>query len=186
MENPFNEQENKMPLGKFTLIYGSITGIILIMVSLIFYIIDVDPSSFLNYINIALLIAAMSYSIVQFRKTQEGGFISYGRSLGCGFLTGMFASILLALYTFILFKYIDPGMIDKILAGAEDKMLEQNPNMTDEQLEMAMKYSSAFMSPIAMLILTIIGMSFWSLIISLIISIFTRKVDKSIQISEIH
>ncbi len=185
MENPFEENTNKISLGKFTMIYGGITGVILIMISLIFYVIDVDPSSFLSYLNILLLIGAMAYAGIQYRNTVKGGFMSYGRGLGVGFLVGLFASVVLAIYTFVFFKYIDPGMIAKIMATAEEKMLAKNPDMTDEQIEMAMKYSSMFMTPIAMMIWTVLGMAFWSLIFSLIVAAFTKKTDKSKIISEI-
>lgn len=185
MENPFEEKVNKTSLGKFTLIYGSITGVVLIMISLIFYVIDVDPSSFLNYLNIALLIGAMAYAGVQYRNTVNGGFMSYGRALGTSFLVGLFASILLAVYTFVFFKFIDPELITQILANAEEKMVEQNPDMTDEQIEVALKYSSMFMTPMAMMLWTIIGMTFWSLIFALIVAAFTKKTDKSKLITEI-
>lgn len=185
MENPFEEKQNKTSLGKFTLIYGGLTGVILIMISLIFYVIDVDPSSFLNYLNILLLIGAMAYAGIQYRNTVNDGFMSYGRALGCSFLVGLFASVALAIYTFVFFKYIDPGMITKIMATAEEQMLEKNPNLSDEEIEMALKYSYMFMSPFAMMIWTVLGMAFWSLIFALIVAAFTKKTDKSKIISEI-
>jgi ABC-type arginine/histidine transport system permease subunit len=72
-------------------------------------------------------------------------------------------------------------MIDEMLKKAEEKMLEKNPSMSDENIEMAMKYTKMFMNPVWMSIWSVIGSTFMSFIASLIISIFTKKKDNSFE-----
>lgn len=185
MENPFEEQSTKMTFGKFTLTYGAVLGVIMVIISLVFYIINIDPSSFIQYLNIAVIIAFLTYSILQYRNTVKGGYISYGQSLGCGVMVGIYATAISSLYTFVFFQFIDPGMITEMLAKSEERMLEQNPNLSQEQIDMGMKYAAMFMKPWLMAIMGFLTMSFMSLILSLIISIFTQKPDKSKIVSEI-
>lgn len=127
----------------------------------------------------------MAYAIIQYRNTMNGGCITYGRSLGCGFLVGMFAAVVTSVYTFIFLQYINPDYITEILAKAEDQMLVQNPNMTQEQIDMGLSYAKMFAKPWLSAITGFVSMSFVSLLFSLLVSIFTQKVDNSKNTSEI-
>ena len=40
----------------------------------------------------------------------------YGKALGLGVSTMLFASIILAVFTFVFFSYIDPGLVDEGIA----------------------------------------------------------------------
>jgi len=175
------EVKKKVSVARNAVNYGVILGIVLIIADLLFYMFDVSRDSIFRYLNFALIIAGLIIGILNYRNNINGGYITYGQSLVSGVLIGLFASVIVSIYTIIFFKFIDPCMIDELLKKAEESILERNPNMTDDQVEIAMSYTRKFMNPYIMAITGILWSTFMSFIASLIISIFTKKKDNSFE-----
>ena len=180
MEQDINAKK-KTSVARNSLNYGAATGIVMVIVSLLLYVLNLSDQTFVQYLSLAIIIAGIVIGILNYRNKINGGFISYGQSLGSGVLIGLFSSILVSIYTIIFFKFIDPDMINVILNKAHDSMLERNPTMTDEQLDIAMSWTRKFMNPFIMAITSTIWLTFMSFIASLIISIFTQKKDSSFE-----
>ncbi len=165
----------KLSLGKSALRYGLITGVLLIIFSLIMYIMEVDMQSKINYLSVIILLVMGIVAASQWRDKHNDGNLSYGQGLGTGTLVGLYAGIITAIYMFVFFKYIDPAYIDRILEIAEQQMYEQNPNLTSSEAEMALDITKRMTSPIAMSLWAVAGNTFWSFILSLIYSIFLKR-----------
>ena len=176
-----NIELKKISVARNALNYGVILGIALVVLSLIFYILDFNNTNIVFWIQFVILLAGLVISTMNYRKNIGGGFITYGKSLGSGVLTGLFAAIILGIYIYIFFKFIDTGAIQEIISKAEDKIIDQNPEISDAQLETIMTMQRKFMTPLWMGIMSLIYYTFYSFIASLIISIFTRKTDKSFE-----
>ncbi|MFA4851895.1 MAG: DUF4199 domain-containing protein [Bacteroidales bacterium] len=175
------EVKKKVSVVRNAINYGVLLGIVLIIADLLFYMLNVSTDSIFRYLNFVLIIVGLTVGILNYRNQINEGIISYEKSLGSGVLIGLFASVIVAIYMVIFLKFIDPGMIDEMLRKAEEKMLEKNPSMSDEDIETAMKYTKMFINPVWMSIWSIIGSTFMSFIASLIISIFTKKKDNSFE-----
>ena len=180
MEQEINAKK-KVSIARNSLNYGVATGIVMIIVSLLLYVFGLSDQTFVQYLSLAIIIAGIIIGILNYRNKSNGGFISYGQSLGLGVLIGLFAAVLVSVYTIIFFKFIDPDMVNVILKKAEENIRERNQNMTDDQVEIAMSYTRKFMNPYIMAVTSTIWLTFMSFIASLIISIFTRKEDKSFE-----
>ena len=89
MENP------TYPAWKQALIYGVYLSIALIILSLIFYVSNLYTESWSAYFSYAVILGGVIISAVQYRNKVLNGFISYGKSVSVGFLTGLFAAIIL-------------------------------------------------------------------------------------------
>jgi hypothetical protein len=164
---------------RHTLNYGSLTGGGLILFSLIMYSIDINMQSPLMYLAFLILAAGIFFGITSYRDNFLGGFISYGKCIAVGVMISLFASILLAVYSYLFFTFFDTTSIQKILDMTEEKLVKKG--MSDEQIEMGMKYTAKFMTPVWMSTMTVIMYVFWGAIISLIIGIFTKKTDPSFE-----
>ena len=70
---------------------------------------------------------------------------------------------------------INPGVIDEILIKSEEQILEQNPNISDEQLEQALNWTEMFVSPMVMTIFSAIFSIIAGAILSLLIAIFVKR-----------
>jgi ABC-type antimicrobial peptide transport system permease subunit len=104
----------------------------------------------------------------------NGGFITYGNSFLLGFFIVLIGGILASLFSFVLFKFIDPGLVDTMIETAREKM-ESRGDMSEEQIDMALEMSKTMMSPLWMMIWGLAGSAFIGAILSLIVSIFMKK-----------
>ena len=108
-----------------------------------------------------------------FRDHELNGNISYGRALGYSVVILTVATLISIIYSYLMMTVIDPDMVNKIQAIGEEKMLERG--MTDEQIEMAQKMNSKFMSPGIMMTFAFVGMMIFGTILALITSAFVKK-----------
>lgn len=168
-------EELKVSHGKMSLYYGLIVGGLIILLSLILYIFDVDRESYLTSIQYLILLGGIIWGAKTYRDLYLDGNITYGKSFTVGFMIGLYASIISSIYIFLFFQYFDPGMITEIVNTAEENILKRKPNISDAELEMALKYTAKFSTPIIMAIWVFVANVIVSVILSLIVSIFIKR-----------
>jgi hypothetical protein len=171
------EASNNPNIIKSTMTSGAILGGGLLVYTVILYMTNLTFAKGLGYISYLIMIGGIILGIKNYRDNEQQGFISYGRALGVGMLTVAFASVIMALFTYILYKFIDPGLAEKSLETARNQMLENN--MKDDQIEMAQNITRKLMTPAILAFGTILAYSFFGLVFSLIIAAFMKK-DKNI------
>lgn len=170
--------EKKSSFGP-SVLSGLYLGIALIVFSLVTFLLEVDLQSPIKYISYLVLAIGLYWAIVSFRDKHMGGLIDYKGAFASGFFTGLIASLIGGAFTYVYVQYIDPGIIDQILLQTE-VTLEQNPNMSDEQIEQALEMTESFTSPILMSVFGFLGNLVASTVLSLIIAIFAKRENKEI------
>jgi len=166
--------KNEAPsIGNLALTYGLYLGIALILVSLAYYLTDNIFAKSTQWANYAVMICGIVLAQINYRK-RLGGTMFYGQALGVGILTVLFASVITALYTYILYELIDPSLNDQVILTMEEQLITQE-NLPEEQINLIIKMLSAFQKPAVRAIMGIISGTFTGLILSLITSIFTQK-----------
>ena len=173
-------EENKQSVLMPSLYSGIVIGIALIIFSLAMFFLEVDRESKIMWLSYLILFGGLYWAIISYRKKLPGEFMSYGQALLTGFLTGLFASILTAVFTYIYVVYIDTTLIDHVIAQAEEKILESQPDISDEDLDRALSMTEVFTSPGMMALFSFIGNVILSTLFSLIIAIFAKREDKSL------
>lgn len=170
-------EQKKTSLFSNSLKYGLYTGIASVLLSLIFYTLDLTHESYLQWLGYVILITGIVLATINYRDKLNGGFISYGNA----FLTGLYVTIITAIitvfYFFIYINYIDPNFTKELLDMSEQNMVDKgySDEMIDQQLSMASK----FMSPVWMLIFGFGGSVIMGVIFSLITSAILKKNDDS-------
>ncbi len=165
--------EQNASVWKTSIVSGIYLAIVLILISVIFYVMGDPMSKVASYLTYPVLIAAVVYAQISYKKVL-GGTMSYGQALGVGLLTVIFASVLSGIYTFVMHKYIDPSLQEQLRLMSEEQLVKQG-RVPEEQMEMALNMAAKFQTPFMLLILGIFGGALGGLIISLITSIFTQK-----------
>ena len=161
---------------------GIILGIVLVIFGLLMYFLDVDRQSKIMWLSYVILFVGLYMSIVSYRKKLPGELMTYGQAFLSGFLTGLFASVLVAIFTYIYVEYIDTTLIDKVLAEAEEKILAREPNISDEDLDRALSLTRKFTNPGVMSFFSLFGNVVLSTLFSLIIAIFAKREDNSLAV----
>ncbi|MBI5219686.1 MAG: DUF4199 domain-containing protein [Bacteroidia bacterium] len=167
-------EKKKSGFLKNTMTFGAITGMAFIIISVLFYLLNIENQNISQYIDYAILIAGIVFGTKYFRDKMNHGSITYGKALGSGVLISLFSAIILAFYTFLFFKIIDPGALGKIYDLMEQQMMKQ-PNLTDQQIEMSIEMAKKFTTPVTISIGIIFSFTLLGFVFSLITSIFLKK-----------
>jgi hypothetical protein len=165
--------EKKPSMIQHTMTWGAIIGIIMIVYSLVLYLAHQTYNQVLGYLSYVLLIAGILVGSIAYRDKILGGFISYKDAFLTGLLITVFAGILSSFFSFILIRYIDPGVIEQAIAMTEEKMM--NRGLSEDQIEMAMEKSKEFIGSPVMVLIGLLSFAFIGTIISLITAAIVKK-----------
>jgi hypothetical protein len=165
--------EEKVSVWKANLTNGVILGLIGVVYSLVMYFLDLTFNKLQGYIFLVILIFIIFYMLKSYRDSFLHGNMTYGQSLGAGVIIFLYSSIIGAIFTYILYKFIDPGLLVKQLAMAEEILVKRGTPA--EAMDAALAMQKKIMIPEIMAPSSILGNMFFGTIISLLVSIFTRK-----------
>ncbi|MGB7785272.1 MAG: DUF4199 domain-containing protein [Salinimicrobium sp.] len=148
------ETENIASPGKVGLNYGVYIGIILVLLQVVMYatgmaLEGIQWPMYVYYIIFAIMI----FMAVRAFKTANGGFLTISEALKTGVSAAAISGLIFLVYNILLFYVIEPGYGEMILDVSRDKMLE-NGNMTEDQLEMGLKFTRYMINPF-------VGGAFW-------------------------
>ncbi|HNS17959.1 MAG TPA: DUF4199 domain-containing protein [Bacteroidales bacterium] len=160
-----------------SLIYGLILGALLIVVSLIYYILDVNMFGlgfiFLNlFIMLAVVIVVMLLGAKSFRDKYLGGKIDFKQCFFIGLIIGLVGFIISVLYNFIFMSYIEPGMMEESVNQFIEKWGDK---MTEEQLDDAINKMQSRLTPASQIRSGATSGIIMSVLFSLIVSLFVKK-----------
>lgn len=173
-------ETTKPSLFKPAVPYGLILAGASIVFSLLLYSLNLMMNQGLAYLGYLIMIVVVVLAIKNFKDKHGNGYLSFGQGFQTGLFVVLIASVISAIYTWLFFAYFDPEMVQKMIEMAEEKMLESQPDMPQEQLDTAMKFTKMFMSPAWMAIWGTIWNIVIGIIISLIVSAIMKKEDKSL------
>lgn len=165
--------EQKSTFWKSAMVYGLYLALVLTLFSVILYVSGLILNTKVGYVSIVLTIAGIVIAQINYRNRELNGVISYGQAVGFGVAIMLFAGIVTALYTIVLYTFIDPSLIDQMKAVQEEAMLGKG--MSEDQIEAAMSMTSKMMTPAWMSIMGLFGSVFSGTIVSLLTSIFVKK-----------
>jgi hypothetical protein len=157
--------------------FGAIAGFGIIIYSIILYFLDIQQNVGLSFIIYAIQIAIIVIGTKYLRDKIMNGSISYGRALGSGTSISLFASVIVAFYMYVFFKFIDTEALEKMYSLIEDNMYQQG--LPEEQITMAMEMTKKFTTPFSMAIGAIFSYVFYGFVFSLITSAFLKKKSNS-------
>lgn len=158
---------------------GLYTGLVLVIFSLVTYLLDLGQNQALSTIFILVSFIIGIYLTHKAFKEQGNGYMSYGQGLGLGVVLGLISGALGAIFSIIYLNLIDDTMLQRQMDQARYQLEEQG--MSDAQIDQAMSVSEMMTSPIAMFFITILTYLFFSFIIALIVSAFTKKTDPTVE-----
>ncbi len=165
--------EQKSTFWKSAMIYGLYIGIVITLFSVILYVTGQSANKTLGYISFPLYIICIVFAQIHYRNTELNGEISYGQAVGFAAAAMLFSGVITALYTIILYSFIDPSLVDQMKALQEEAMLQKG--MTEDQIEAAMSISAKMFTPGWMSIMGLFGSVLIGTVISLVSSVFVKK-----------
>jgi len=165
--------EQKVSVWKANLNNGIILGLVGIILTLLIYFLDLTFKTYTQFLFLAIQIVALFLLIKTYRDNYLNGYITFGQSFGAGLIICLYYAVIMAIFTYILYAYIDPGLVDKQLAFVEEKMI--NKGIPEKAMEAGMGIQRKILKPEIIAPLSIFGNMLWGAALSLIVSIFVRK-----------
>ena len=177
-------EEKSTSIFKGALIPGVILGVILIIISLISYIFDLITiglyaGAVVSLCAFIIRIIILAVFTTKFRNDVLGGFMKYGKALVFGIIIGVYASVIISAYTFVFNTVIDTEYTKTVTEKVQNMTIENltAKGLPDEIIEKTIEKmeSKELPSPLKTSLLVIASGIFFSVLASLISSIFAKK-----------
>ncbi len=154
-------------------IMSAMIFIILLLITHMFREQMMDKNFLMTGIYFIVLIVIVIAAQIQIRSKVYGGVMTYGQAFGSGILVCVFSALMYAVFAFIFYQFIAPGVLDEMLAYTEQQLREKGTS--EELIEQSMRFTKLFMSPVGVLFSTIFGHVFIGTIAALLASLFTQR-----------
>jgi uncharacterized membrane protein (DUF485 family) len=102
----------------------------------------------LGFVSLFLFIGLPVLAVWYYKN--QGYPVTLGKSIKLGVLVGLLGGLLVAIYAYIYFAYINPAAVDHVLEMSR-KILEENGNFSSEMVENQMEITKKFFVPMQFL-----------------------------------
>jgi len=158
--------------------WGLYLGLISIVLSSIFWATGLfspgDNNTWVSVVSIVVSLGVLYIAGTELKKA-SGGILPFGTAFkglfGVTVISMLFSLVWMVVYTTVL----EPGFQQTIVDQSYEKMLEQNPDMPEEQIDMEISMTEKFTSPLAMVLFTAVFGLVFGAIQALIMALVVRK-----------
>ncbi|MBE0677131.1 MAG: DUF4199 domain-containing protein [Bacteroidales bacterium] len=165
--------EQERSIWKETLNYGIILGLITVGLSLLTYMFDLTFETWIIWPSLLISVLVLFFLLRSYRDHYNNGYISFGKSVGAGVVINVYSALIAAVYIYVLYAFIDPGLVDKSLAVQEERFISRG--MPEAAIDQALAMQAKMMKPWFTAMMSTITSVFYGLIVSLIVSLFIMK-----------
>ena len=169
-------ENQKITTAKTALNFGLILGGVSLVFSLMLFFLDMhyQGETATSLIGYTLLIGLILWAIMHFKKNNDG-YISLSEALKTGVGAALISAIIVCIYTIVLIQYLDPEFLDKSIEYQKQKMLQENPEISVENVNKMFDMQKEFSGPFIISGFIIILNLFFGFIISLIVGLIIKK-----------
>lgn len=154
--------------------WGFIVALASMLTTTVYYSTDNMASTSQSWIDYAITIGGIVVCAIVYKQTlHQNDEFTYGNALGLGVATIFFSSLILAVFTYVLYTYIDPELHAETIRNTEQVLLDSG--YSDDMVEQQMALGRKFMTPAAMSIMFVFVNTFKGFIVALITSIFLKR-----------
>ena len=175
-KNDLLMENEKKSIAKIALNFGLILGGINVVLGLMLYSLDMhyqDETS-TSIIGYAFIIGIIIWAIIQFKQKNKG-YLNLSEALKTGLGTALISGIIISIYVILLTQFLDPDFIDKSIDYRKEKMLQENPEISIENVnnifDIQKEFSGTFITSGFIIIFNL----FFGFIVSLIAGMILKK-----------
>lgn len=154
--------------------YGLLSGMIGVAFSLMLYFMDAlyDQSSTTQWISTLISVTLIILGIIAYKKSNEG-IISLKQSIKLGVGIALISGLVTCLYMILLANVIEPNFFENLFEIQKSAIVEQNPQITSDQLDqmVEMQKQFAWVTYPTILIMSM----FLGLVVGILTGLFVKK-----------
>ncbi|NRD19750.1 DUF4199 domain-containing protein [Winogradskyella eckloniae] len=166
--------QNKPPIKPIAYNFGIYLGLLTIASLVILYVLNIESHWIASVLSTIATIVIFFYGINTYKK-QNANVLSIKDGLKTGMAMALIGGLISAIYAAIHYAYVMPEFLLGKKEEAYNQMMQQNPNMNGEQLEMATKMLNISTSEFFIATMMLLGSLFFGFIVSLIISAILKN-----------
>ena len=119
---------------------GGMLGLVSILFTLIMYFIAPDMMTkwYISIITFAIYLYFMTTAATSF-KAQNEGHATFGQALLAAWFTGIIGGLIISIFTYILYNFIDPSLMDRVNEAAIEMLDKFAGSMPEEEYEKAIE-----------------------------------------------
>ena len=165
-------------MNKEAKMYGLYLGVISIALSGIMYALDLakigDQNPVQTFLSLAITVVFMVLAGLAFKKRNEG-FMSFGEGFKTTLGAGILGAIIGMAWFVVMITVLEPNYQEQILDATYEQMITQNPDMSDDQIDIAVSMTEKFTSPGWMITFGLFGAVILNLVLALIVALVLKK-----------
>ena len=116
-------------------------------------------------IGLTILIMAMNKL-----KARNNGFLPFGKGFRLGFSIYIFSAIVGIIWLMLYMYVLEPDFQAQIMDQSAEQIYERQPNIGEEEFDMAMTWTERMTGPLAMVVISILSAAIMGAIISAIVA----------------
>ncbi|MBK7109086.1 MAG: DUF4199 domain-containing protein [Chitinophagales bacterium] len=132
-----------------------------------------EKNNLMSVIYMVVLFGTIIFTQIQVREQSLGGIMSFSKAFGTGMLLALAVALMFGVFNFIFYTVISPDTLSEANRMAETSMREKGNSQ--EEIDMAMKFTGFMFTPVGILISTIIFYPLFGMLLSLVASLFTQR-----------
>ena len=173
--------KTKKSVRDFILHYGTILGLVSIVFALMIFFLDLHyaQENSVSLVNYGISIVVLIIALLDYKKTSNG-LLSLSDSIKMGVGVFLVSALYVSIFTFILINFLDPETLTKSLEVTEMKILEQNPEISEEQLNQILSFQEKFSTPFVIVTVLIIFSLISGFFSSLVLGLIFKKSSKTL------
>lgn len=156
------------------MIYGAILGLVSVFVSVIFHVMGLTMETWTGIVSFVVTIGVIIYCLYAYRQEYMGGYAGYGQLVLMTVYIAIVSSVIVTIYNFIFFTYIDPEATQKMFNMVYERMLN-NPRIPEDMIDEMMEQMEKRFTKNRIILQGFLGGIFTPLIVGLIASAFIKK-----------
>ncbi len=161
---------------KIALPYGLLLSLTTIVLSVIVYVMGMtyDQPWWQSLLNFVAMVGFIVYGIKAYKHDNES-YLSLGEALKMGLAIALVAGLIGSIFSYLFVTVIEPDFAVNMLEATRVKMINDNPDMTQEAMDMALGMTEKMMSPGILVAFSIVASLFMGFIISLIAGLIMKN-----------
>ena len=169
--------ENQASSKSVILNYGLYYGIISVLISVIFYALDMHLQQGIEnmLIGFAVMITFIILAQKKF-KFDNNNILSFWQAVKIGMGTVLIGVLIVIVYSQIFANFIEPGYMEQVMSIQEQALIDRG--LTSEQVETQMEMARTFSGPLISSAFVILGASFFSFIFSMICGSIMKRTEE--------
>lgn len=168
--------DSNLTLKSAILQYGTLLGIISVVFGLMIFFLDMHytQESSVGIVSMGITIAVIVLGQYNYRK-ENAGIMRLGDAIKLGLGIALISGIIGVTYQVLLVTVIDPDTIDKMMEITQNKLIDDNPELSQEQLDQILEMQKKFTTPGMMVAFGLIGSLFVGFIVSFVSGLILKR-----------